>query len=378
MDFSFSDEQRAIAEMADGLFRDYCTDDRLRAWELSGEPHMGELWQTCIETGLHALAIPEANGGSGLGMTDLLCVLQAQGASLALVPLWQHQLSAAALAQWGGQAHAGLVAQAAEGSVLFSLSLAGLAAGRGIGLYIKEEGGRLALSGEVGAVPLASQADRILLVAECIEGPRLVMLDPRGEGIERVDGVANHGLAVADLHCRDVLLAPEQVLPAAALGWLEQRAIAAAAALQLGVSEEQIRRTVTYVSERRQFDRAIGSFQAVQMSMADSYIVLEALRSSLYQLCYRLEQNLGSDSEALATRYLACEAGHQIGHKTQHVHGGIGVDLTYPIHRYLYWSRDLGQSLGGPAATLDRLGQWLANNDTLGWKYDLEENQGIR
>lgn len=378
MDFSFSDEQRAIAEMADGLFRDYCTDDRLRAWELSGEPYMGELWQTCIETGLHALAIPEANGGSGLNMTDLLCVLQAQGASLAQVPLWQHQLSAAALAQWGDQAHAGLVAQAAEGSVLFSLSLAGLAAGRGIGLQITEVAGQLTLSGAVGAVPLASQADRLLVVAECIEGPRLVLLDPCGEGIERVEGVANHGLGVADLHCRDVRLTPEQVLPAAALGWLEQRAIAATAALQLGVSEEQIRRTVAYVSERRQFDRAIGSFQAVQMSMADSYIVLEALRSSLYQLCYRLEQNLGSDSEALSTRYLACEAGHQIGHKTQHVHGGIGVDLTYPIHRYLYWSRDLGQSLGGPAATLDRLGQWLANNDTLGWKYDLEENQGIR
>lgn len=378
MDFSFSDEQRAIAEMADGLFRDYCTDDRLRAWELSGEPYMGELWQTCIETGLHALAIPEANGGSGLNMTDLLCVLQAQGASLAQVPLWQHQLSAAAMAQWGDQAHAGLVAQAAEGSVLFSLSLAGLAAGRGIGLQITEVAGQMTLSGAVGAVPLASQADRLLVVAECIEGPRLVLLDPCGEGIERVEGAANHGLAVADLHCRDVRLTPEQVLPAAALGWLEQRAIAATAALQLGVSEEQIRRTVAYVSERRQFDRAIGSFQAVQMSMADSYIVLEALRSSLYQLCYRLEQNLGSDSEALSTRYLACEAGHQIGHKTQHVHGGIGVDLTYPIHRYLYWSRDLGQSLGGPAATLDRLGQWLANNDTLGWKYDLEENQGVR
>lgn len=378
MDFSFSDEQRAIAEMADGLFRDYCTDDRLRAWELSGEPYMGELWQTCIETGLHALAIPEANGGSGLGMTDLLCVLQAQGASLAQVPLWQHQLAAATLAEWGGQTHAVLAEQAAQGGVLLSLSLAGLAAGRGIGLALQSGDGGLSLNGSVGAVSLASQADRLLLVAEGVEGPCLVLLDPHAAGIERVDGVANHGLAVADVNCRDVRLTPEQVLPAAALGWLEQRAIAAAAALQLGVSEEQIRRTVAYVSERRQFDRAIGSFQAVQMSMADSYIVLEALRSSLYQLCYRLEQRLGSDSEALATRYLACEAGHQIGHKTQHVHGGIGVDLTYPIHRYLYWSRDLGQSLGGPAATLDRLGQWLANNDTLGWKYDLEENQGIR
>lgn len=378
MDFSFSDEQRAIAEMAGGLFRDSCTDERLRAWEQSGEPFMHELWQTCIETGLHALAIPEEAGGSGLGMTELLCVLQAQGASLAQVPLWQHQLAAATLARWGDEAHAGLLAQAAEGSVLLSLSLAGLAGGRGIGLQIEEADGRLILSGAVGAVPLACQADRLLLVAEGAEGPCLVLLDPRAEGIERVEGVANHGLAVADLHCRNLVLTAGQILPSAALPWLEQRAIAATAAQQLGVSQEQIRRTVEYVSERHQFDRAIGSFQAVQMTMADAYIALEALRSSLYQLCYRLEQGLGCDSEAFATRYLACEAGHSIGHKAQHVHGGIGVDLTYPIHRYLYWSRDLGMSLGGPAATLERLGQWLANNDMLGWKYDLEENQGIR
>lgn len=378
MDFSFSDEQRAIAEMADGLFRDYCTDERQRAWELTGEPFMGELWRTCVETGLHALAIPEDAGGSGLGMTELLCVLQAQGASLALVPLWQHQLAAATLARWGGDAHAEQVARAAEGGVMLSLSLAGLAAGRGIGLQLEPVEGGFSLSGEVGAVPLAAQADRLLLVAEGADGPRLVLLDPRAEGVERVEGIANHGLAVADLHCHNVLLTAEQVLPEAALTWLETRAIAATAALQLGVSDEQIRRTVDYVSERRQFDRAIGSFQAVQMTMADARIAAEALRSSLYQLCYRLDQGLGCESEALATRYLACEAGHLIGHKTQHVHGGIGVDLTYPIHRYLYWSRDLGLALGGPAATLDRLGQWLANNDTLGWKYDLEENQGIR
>ena len=56
------------------------------------------------------------------------------------------------------------------------------------------------------------------------------------------------------------------------------------------------------------------------------------------------------------------------------MHGGIGVDLTYPIHRYLYWSRALGLALGGSAATLERLGDWLANNDTLGWKYDLAEH----
>lgn len=377
MDFSLSEDQRAIAEMATSVFRDYCTDERMREFDLDAQPFMLPLWQTCIETGLHALAIPEALGGSGMGITDLHCVLLAQGAGLGHVPLWQHQLAAACLAEHGSDGQRELVQQAAAGELLLSLSLQGLAASRGVTLQLVEQGGGLQLQGQANAVDVAGQADRLLLVADSSHGPRLVLLDPRSEGVQLVEGVANHGLAVADVHCSNVLLEAIQVLPAAALPWLEQRAIAALASVQLGVSEEQLRRTVEYINEREQFGRAIGTFQAVQMSMADCHIALEGLRTSLYQLCYRLDAGLPSDSEALATRFLGTEAAHLIGHKTQHVHGGIGVDLTYPIHRFLYWSRYLSLSLGGAAATLARLGDWLANNDKLGWKYDLDENTDL-
>lgn len=377
MDFLLSDDQRAIAEMAESVFRDYCTDERMRDFDLDDQPFMLPLWQTCIETGLHALAIPEAFGGSGMGITELHCVLKAQGTGLGMVPLWQHQLAAACLAEHAADSQRALIEQAAAGSLLLSLSLQGLAASRGIKLQVIEQGGRLQLQGRVNAVDVAAQADRLLLVADSAEGPRLVLLDPRSEGIELVPGVTNHGLAVADVQCTNVLIESAQLLPAAALPWLEQRAIAAVAAVQLGVSEEQLRRTVEYVNQREQFGRAIGTFQAVQMSMADCHIAIESLRTSLYQLCYRMDAGLPSDSEAFATRYLCTEAAHLIGHKTQHVHGGIGVDLTYPIHRFLYWSRYLSLVLGGSAATLERLGDWLANNNKLGWKYDLDENQNL-
>jgi alkylation response protein AidB-like acyl-CoA dehydrogenase len=61
----------------------------------------------------------------------------------------------------------------------------------------------------------------------------------------------------------------------------------------------------------------------------------------------------------------------------QHVHGGIGVDVTYPIHRFLFWSRALGLALGGSEYQLAKLGDWLANHDSLGWKYDLAEDQAV-
>jgi len=375
MDFELSEDQRAIAEMAGSLFSDHCTDERLRAFDTTGKPFMEDLWGKCVETGLHALALSEESGGSGLGMTELMLVLEAQGRALGQVPLWRHQLAAATLARFGGEACAEVVPAAAESRMLLTLALGDPQRGTAPTAHAVDGGWRL--DGRVDAVPLGADCCRGLILAQCPDGPRLVLVDLRTAGITKTAGVFTHGEAVADLRFENVAIPAGTLLPPAALEWLEPRAIAALAALQLGVSSEQIRRTVAYVSERQQFEHAIATFQAVQMSLADAHIAVEALRSALWQLCYRLDAGLPAQAEALATKYLACEAGHIVGHKAQHVHGGIGVDLTYPIHRYLYWSRALGITLGGAAANLARLGDWLATNDTLGWKYDLEEHQTL-
>lgn len=356
MDFEFTEDQHAIAEMAGSVFADYCTDDRLRQFDTGDQAFMEPLWELCIETGLQALAIPEAQGGSGLGMADLMQVLQAQGNALGQVPLWRHQLAAATLAGFGDDTLQAWATEAAAGRALLTLDLGGLHSALGVQVHAHPHAQGWQLKGRVSA---------------------LAWVELAAKGITHVPGRMTHGEAIADLRIDGLIIGAGQLLPTAALQWLEPRATAALAALQLGVSAEQLRRTVAYVSERRQFDRAIGSFQAVQMSMADAHIALEALRSCLWQLCYRLDAGLPAPSEALATAWQACEAGHVIGHNAQHVHGGIGVDLTYPMHRFLYWSRALGNALGGSAASLEHLGNWLSHHDKLGWKYDLEEHQAL-
>ena len=135
MDFEFTEDQSAIAEMAGSVFADYCTDDRLRQFDTSQQAYMEPLWQLCVETGLQALAIPEAQGGSGLGMTELMQVLQAQGQALGQVPLWRHQLTAATLAQFAAPSLQSWVADAAAGRALLTLDLSGLYSARGIALH---------------------------------------------------------------------------------------------------------------------------------------------------------------------------------------------------------------------------------------------------
>lgn len=374
MNFELSEDQRAFADMANGLFADFCGDDQLREHDASGAPFMQALWQQCVAAGLNTVMVPEDQGGLGLGMIELMAVLEQQGRALAMVPLWEPQLTVAALARFAPAALLQVLDDALSGEAPVVLSLQSLSQSRGPSLQLVRAEGGWTLSGLASAVPLGAQARQALLAADADGQMRLVLVDLTQSGVQRTEGMDQHHQAVADLAFNALPVAADNVLPVAATGWTEQRAIACVAALQLGVTQEQMRRTVDYVSERQQFGRIIGSFQLVAGQMADGYIALEALRTSLWQLVYRLDAALGAAPQAWATRALANDTGHRAGHMAQHVHGGIGVDITYPIHRFLFWSRALGVALGGTEHHLARLGDWLADNDTLGWKYDAAED----
>jgi len=373
MDFQLTDDQRAFADMAQGLFADFASDDQLRAHDLSGKPYMQDLWQQCIAAGLHTIVVPEDDGGLGLGLTELMTVLEQQGKALALVPLWEQQIGAAALAQFGQGSAKTAVAACVEGELL-AVSLNGVYQSRGNPLRLSATANGWELSGLAASVPLADVAPRALLAADAGGQTRLVLVDLSAAGVQRAPGLTQHHQGVADLRFDRLALNADAVLAEAAFAWIEPRAVAALAALQLGVTQQQLRRTVEYVSERKQFGRAIGSFQLVAGQMADGHIACEALRSSLWQLVYRIDAGLGCQPQAHATRTLANDTGHRVGHMAQHVHGGMGVDVTYPIHRFLYWSRALAVTLGGTEHHLAALGDWLADNDNLGWKYDFPED----
>ena len=376
MNFELSEDQRAFAEMASGLFADFCGDDQLRDHDASGAPFMQDLWQQCVAAGLNTVIVPEDQGGLGLGMTELMAVLEQQGRALALVPLWEPQVTVAALAKFAPDVVAQVLDDAISGEAPVALSLQSLTQSRGPSLQLARAGDGWTLSGLASAVPLGAQARQALLAADAGGQMRLVLVDLAQSGVQRTEGMDQHHLSVADLAFDGVSVADGNVLPVEATGWVEQHAIACLAALQLGVTQEQLRRTVEYVSEREQFGRVIGSFQLVAGQMADGYIATEALRTSVWQLVYRLDAGLGTAPQAWATRALANDTGHRAGHMAQHVHGGIGVDLTYPAHRFLFWSRAMGVALGGTEHHLARLGDWLADNDTLGWKYDAAEDDG--
>ncbi len=367
MDFQLSEDQRAFADMAQSLFADYCTDDKLREHDALGQPFMQELWQQCVAAGLHSILVPEAAGGLGLGMSEMLAVLEQQGRALAQVPLWQQQVAAAAIARFAEGQDA--VVQSAMQGELLALSLQAAVATRGPALQL--QGDRL--KGQLQAVPLGEQAQMALVAAAAGDEIRLVLVSLQADGVSRVAGMREDYCAVADISFRNTPVLA--VLGGRALDWVHEAAIACLASLQQGVTQEQLRRTVEYVSERKQFDRPIGTFQLVQGQMADGYILMQAQRSALSQLVWRLDAGLPCVPQAHAVRAQSNELGLKVGRVAQHVHGGMGVDVTYHIHRFMFWCRALAAELGSAEQHLEALGQWLADNDTLGWKYDLPEDR---
>ena len=149
--------------------------------------------------------------------------------------------------------------------------------------------------------------------------------------------------------------------------WLVSRGTVGLCAMQAGVLERALELTAEYARNRVQFGRPIGSFQAVTQRLADAYIDVEAVRLTMWQAAWLLAS--GGEGEraagtAVATaKFWAADAGHRVAHTAVHVHGGLGIDMSYPVHRYFVAAKHHEFALGGATAQLRRIGADLAKAD---------------
>jgi alkylation response protein AidB-like acyl-CoA dehydrogenase len=369
MDFAFSDEQNALREVARKILEAECAPDRLREIEKSDERIDRRLWAELAKANLLGAALPEAQGGSGFGFFELCLLLEEIGRTVAPVPAWA-TLACAALpiARFGTDAQrARWLPGVVAGEILLSAALQepnnpdALAPAT----TAERDGAGFRITGEKLCVPIAGLAARILVPARTSDGVVIALVDPRASGVAIEPQVVTNREIQGYVRLANVAVGADEVLVAgpearAALQWIVERATAALCAMQLGVAERAIRLTARYAAERQQFERPIGSFQAVHQRAADAYIDLEAVRLTTWQAAYLLgKQELATDAVDVA-KFFAGEAGHGVTYAAQHLHGGIGVDVDYPVHRYYLWSRQIELTLGSSAAHLAALGDRMA------------------
>jgi acyl-CoA dehydrogenase len=230
------------------------------------------------------------------------------------------------------------------------------------------EGDGYRLTGTKTNVPFAEQAERILVPARFDDGSiGLFFVDPDSEGVTLAaqrtsDGQPHAQLGLAAVGVGDEARLGSRSDGAELLRWLVERATAARCMMQLGVTERALEMTAQYSRDRVQFDRPIGSFQAVHQRAADAYINVEAVRLSAQEAAWRLSQNLPAAEHVVVAKFWAAEGGQSAAYACQHLHGGIGIDVDYPLHRHFIWAIQIEHELGSAAHQLDRLGREIAAN----------------
>jgi len=372
MDFSFSEEQEAVRHLARQIFADHTSHERLRELEQSGVWFDADLWRDLATAGLTALSLPGAIGGGDCGVLEVCLVLEEAGRHLAHAPLAATLLlGGPAIAEFGTAAQqkrwlASVVD--AAGVVTAALEEPGNPRPERPGLRAVRDGSSWRLDGEKTCVPAAELAGCIVVPArtdDAAVGVFLVAPDGPGVSIERQITINRepHGRLTLDgAAVPDAALLGDPSRGAAIVQWILLRARLGLCAQQLGVAEEALRRTAEYTRERRQFDRPIASFQGVSLRAADAYIDVACMRATLAQAAWRVSEGLPAGPETAAAKWWACRGGQRVVHTAQHLHGGIGSDLDYPIHRFFLWARQLELSLGGASSELARLGAMLTSS----------------
>jgi len=370
MDFSLSEEQEATRDLARQILSDRMTHERLKELEAGGEGFDRDTWSELAKAGLLGIALPEDAGGSGLGFVALCRLLEEIGRTVAPVPaLPTVVLGALPLAQFGTDAQKqqylpGVVA----GETVLTAALVETGSDA---LHptttARADGDGWRVDGVKTCVPAGLVADRVLVPASAGDDGAIVVLivDPSSSGVTRERQDTTSGIPEARLELDGVRVAGSDVLDdretgAAIVEWIVERATAATCSIATGVCEQALKMTAEYTKTREQFDRPIATFQAVGQRAADAYIDTEAIRLTALQAAWRLEAGLPAAAEVAVAKFWAADGGQRVVHAAQHLHGGIGVDRDYPLHRYFLWAKELELTLGGATPQLLKLGEILA------------------
>jgi 3-oxocholest-4-en-26-oyl-CoA dehydrogenase beta subunit len=366
MDFELTEAQQDLGGLTRTILTDQLTEQRLRDVESGTDRFDRSLWTRLAEAGVLSAGLPVDVGGAGYGLLEQCAVLVELGRAVAPVPyLASIVLGASAIAEFGTPRQRDRwVRPAATGELVLTAALSE-EVGDELTSTGTPAGNGWRLTGIKTAVPAGPVSDLFLVPANTARGVTVFLVTPqdRGVTVRRQEIVDGDSEALVELD--DVGLDGTRVLGEIGYGqrivdWVQARATAGLCAAQLGVTERALELTARYATERVQFERPIGTFQAVAQRLADGYVDVEAIRLTLWQAAWRLAEGLPASSEVATAKFWAADGGHRVAHTAVHIHGGVGIDKDYPLHRYFVATKRNELSLGGATAQLRRIGSTLA------------------
>ena len=333
MDFTPDPAQQAVADVVNTVL------DRENSWD------------ALVSGGVAALGVPERLGGDGVGLPEI---------TTALTEIGRHGTVSPALATLGFGV-IGLLDMAGEHQQ--DRYLDGVAKGAILTAALNEPGNALPerpsakladgrLTGVKVAVLYAAQANWMLVTTDS----GVVVVSPKADGVKLTKTPSSAGTDEYAVQFSDVAVDADAVLSGGDVHRLNQLALAAVGAFAAGLVAGAVRLTADYVSNRHQFGRPLATFQSVAASLAEVYIASRTLSLASTSAIWRLAEGRDADEDLDVLAYWLTSEAPPAMQTCHHLHGGMGMDITYDMHRYYSSVKDLTRLLGGPAYRLDLVG----------------------
>ncbi|OCB33367.1 acyl-CoA dehydrogenase [Mycobacterium malmoense] len=333
MDFNLTATQQAVADVVTSVLNR----------DLS--------WDALVSGGVAALPVPERLGGDGVGLPEVATVLTEVGRHGAITP---------ALATLGFGVVPLLDLASDEQQDRF---LAGVPKGGVLTAALNEPGTALPdrpsttfadgrLSGTKVAVPYAASADWIIVTADSA----VVVVAPKADGVQLAHTPTSNGADEYTVTFADVAVEDSDVLAGATPSRVNQLALAAIGAYADGLVAGALRLTADYVANRKQFGKPLSTFQTVAAQLAEVYIASRTIDLAAKSVVWRLSEGRDADDDLDVLGYWIASQAPPVMQTCHHLHGGMGMDITYPMHRYYSTIKDLTRLLGGPSHRLDLVG----------------------
>ncbi|MCP5069233.1 MAG: acyl-CoA/acyl-ACP dehydrogenase [bacterium] len=351
MDFGLSEDQQLLEQTVRSFLADQVPIERVRELREADCPNDRSIWSALAELGFAGILVPEAQGGSGLGLLDAALVAQALGHAATPSPFLASTIIAStALKTAGGSAAEKWLEGIGSGDLVMGVAVTEL-------FSVREEAGVRAEGGKL-------QGKALMAIDACSADLLLVALDPDTLAVVKTDAA---GLGINRLHTVDATrctseavfdaVTPEAIFEQSseAIRRMLEAGRIALAADALGACEAMIEQAVAYAKERKQFDRVIGSFQAVKHMCSEMISELEPARSLLWYSAHSFDA-IPEEAPMMACHVLAhiSEIAREIASVSTQVHGGIGWTDEQNLH---FWFKRIANArhlLGGPEYLRDR------------------------
>jgi alkylation response protein AidB-like acyl-CoA dehydrogenase len=369
MNFGFNEEQELLRNTARKFFENECGSDTVRRLMETPEGISAELWKKLAEQGWLGLIYPEAYDGMGLGLVDLVVLMEEMGRAVAPGPYFSTVLlGGLAILEAGGDAQKKewlpRIAAGDKRVALAWMEPSAQLGPAGVTLTAVEKGGKYTLSGTKLFVHDAHTADALVVAVRTrpgagADGVSLFLL-PRGtKGLEvTLLPTMDQTRKLCEVACSDVTVGADALLGAAGSGWAPlsrvlDRATVALCAEMCGGAQKVLDMTVEYAKIRQAFGRPIGSYQGVKHRAADMLVDVENSKSITYYAAWALDESSPEAPLAvsMAKAYVS-DAYRRVAAAGIQLHGGIGFTWEHDLH--LYFKRAKGSEFTFGDATHHR------------------------